>query len=188
MTVAGIQGADALPVWRTRRVCAAQCGEGLGGHRCAELECSRHPYPRRWAPPMVRRRLACPWRDRTLPGVVAHAQRAGCTRMLEALIVAHLGQPAGAARSARSRQTLWHDPLRFRRNHAPGLRTGDTHRGTPALSPGPARVGALANKERHAVIALPRPPGYRSPADASMSHILPAAVFPPVQRLAQTGP
>jgi ADP-heptose:LPS heptosyltransferase len=60
--------------------------------------------------------------------------------------------------------------------------------GTPTVallhcSPGPDRVGPLAGRERHEVIALPRPAGYRSPADASMCGILPEQVFAGMKKL-----
>ena len=60
--------------------------------------------------------------------------------------------------------------------------------GTPTAallhcSPGRARVGPLADEEKHAIIELPRPEGYRSPSDAIMSNILPEAVFPLVDGL-----
>jgi len=62
--------------------------------------------------------------------------------------------------------------------------------GTPTVallhcSPGRARVGPLADEEKHAIIELSRPEGYRSPSDASMSDIKPEAVFPHVQELLQ---
>lgn len=52
-------------------------------------------------------------------------------------------------------------------------------------SPGPNRVGPLADQDKHAIFALPRPPGYRRPEDASMVTILPSTIFPAVQRFAQ---
>jgi len=60
--------------------------------------------------------------------------------------------------------------------------------GTPTVallhcSPGPARVGPLADPERHEVIALPRPPGYHSPGDASMRGISPEQVFAGMKKL-----
>lgn len=60
--------------------------------------------------------------------------------------------------------------------------------GTPTVavlhcSPGPDRVGPTADRDRHAVIALPRPKGYRSPADASMADIRPDEVFPRLREL-----
>ena len=60
--------------------------------------------------------------------------------------------------------------------------------GTPTAallhcSPGRARVGPLADEDRHAILELPRPEGYRSPSDALMSNILPGAVFPLVTGL-----
>ena len=50
-------------------------------------------------------------------------------------------------------------------------------------SPGPARVGPLADLERHAIVALTKPPGYKKPSDASMKDILPEQVLPRVQEL-----
>lgn len=60
--------------------------------------------------------------------------------------------------------------------------------GTPTLallhcSPGDARVGPLADREKHAVIQLPKPAGYRVPSDASMCDIRPADVFPSLKEL-----
>ena len=54
--------------------------------------------------------------------------------------------------------------------------------GTPTVallhcSPGDARVGPLADRDRHVVIELPKPAGYRVPSDASMSNILPEDVL-----------
>ena len=54
--------------------------------------------------------------------------------------------------------------------------------GTPTVallhcSPGDARVGPLADRDRHAVIQLPKPAGYRAPSDASMSNLQPEDVF-----------
>jgi ADP-heptose:LPS heptosyltransferase len=52
---------------------------------------------------------------------------------------------------------------------------------------GRARVGPLADLERHEVIELVRPPGYRSPSDARMEGISPEVVFAAVlRRLART--
>jgi len=50
-------------------------------------------------------------------------------------------------------------------------------------SPGPARVGPLADLDRHSIVALQKPPGYKKPSDASMSDILPEQVFPRVREL-----
>jgi ADP-heptose:LPS heptosyltransferase len=60
--------------------------------------------------------------------------------------------------------------------------------GTPTLallhcSPGDDRVGPLVGREKHVVIQLPKPPGYRAPADASMSELLPDRVFPALKEL-----
>lgn len=60
--------------------------------------------------------------------------------------------------------------------------------GTPTVAllhctPGAARVGPLADRDKHAVIQLPKPPGYRSPADASMGALLPEEVFPALKDL-----
>ena len=44
-------------------------------------------------------------------------------------------------------------------------------------SPGDARVGPLADRDRHVVIELPKPAGYRVPSDASMSNLQPEDVF-----------
>lgn len=50
-------------------------------------------------------------------------------------------------------------------------------------SPGPARVGPLADLERHAIVALPKPKGYKKPSDAPMKDILPEQVLPRVLEL-----
>ena len=55
--------------------------------------------------------------------------------------------------------------------------------GTPTIallhcSPGDARVGPLADRDRHFVIQLPKPAGYRGPSDASMANLCPENVFP----------
>lgn len=60
--------------------------------------------------------------------------------------------------------------------------------GTPTVallhcSPGPDRVGPTGDPGRHAVIALPRPDGYRSPPDASMAAIRPDDVIPRLREL-----
>ena len=60
--------------------------------------------------------------------------------------------------------------------------------GTPTVallhcSPGDARVGPLADRDRHVVIQLPKPAGYRVPADASMRDLLPEGVFPGLKEL-----
>jgi len=60
--------------------------------------------------------------------------------------------------------------------------------GTPTVAllhctPGADRVGPTADPDRHVVIALPRPPGYRSPADVSMSEIPPERVFEGLKEL-----
>ncbi len=62
--------------------------------------------------------------------------------------------------------------------------------GTPTAallhcSPGDARVGPLADRDRHVVMQIPRPQGYRTPADAPMSGLLPAEVIPKVVELLQ---
>ncbi len=54
--------------------------------------------------------------------------------------------------------------------------------GTPVVAllhptPGPSRVGPTAELEKHVVISLPRPAGYRSPSEVSMSAIAPQQVF-----------
>lgn len=67
--------------------------------------------------------------------------------------------------------------------------TGIMHLGfalkTPTVAllhcqPGAARVGPLADLDLHRVIELPRPPGYKSPADAPMKLIKPEQVLPEV--------
>ncbi|MEI6032836.1 MAG: glycosyltransferase family 9 protein [Verrucomicrobiae bacterium] len=60
--------------------------------------------------------------------------------------------------------------------------------GTPTVailhcSPGSDRVGPAADLEKHVVVALPRPDGYTSPRDASMTAILPEQVFPGLKKL-----
>jgi len=60
--------------------------------------------------------------------------------------------------------------------------------GTPTVallhcSPGDARVGPLADREKHAVIQLPKPVGYRVPSDASMDNIRPEAAFAALKEL-----
>ncbi|MEI6491842.1 MAG: glycosyltransferase family 9 protein [Verrucomicrobiota bacterium] len=60
--------------------------------------------------------------------------------------------------------------------------------GTPTVallhcSPGDARVGPLADRDRHIVIQLPKPAGYRVPSDASMSNLQPEDVFLPLKEL-----
>ena len=60
--------------------------------------------------------------------------------------------------------------------------------GTPTVSllhcsPGDARVGPLADGDRHVVIELPKPAGYRVPSDASMSNLLPEDVFTGLKEL-----
>jgi ADP-heptose:LPS heptosyltransferase len=60
--------------------------------------------------------------------------------------------------------------------------------GTPTVallhcSPGDARVGPLADRQKHVVIQLPKPAGYRVPSDALMSNILPEDVFPALEEL-----
>ena len=60
--------------------------------------------------------------------------------------------------------------------------------GTPTVallhcSPGDARVGPLADRDRHAVIQLLRPAGYRVPSDASMNDLRPEDVFPRLKEL-----
>lgn len=54
--------------------------------------------------------------------------------------------------------------------------------GTPTVAllhptPGPSRVGPTSDVDRHVVLALPRPEGYRSPNDVSMEALRPEAVF-----------
>jgi hypothetical protein len=44
-------------------------------------------------------------------------------------------------------------------------------------------VGPTADREKHRVISLPRPAGYRSPSDASMREILPEQVFAGLKEL-----
>jgi len=60
--------------------------------------------------------------------------------------------------------------------------------GTPTVAllhctPGADRVGPTADPDRHVVIALTRPPGYRSPSDVSMSEIPPERVFEGLKEL-----
>lgn len=60
--------------------------------------------------------------------------------------------------------------------------------GTPTTallhcSPGDARVGPLADRDRHEVIQIPRPLGYRAPADAPMRDLSPDDVIPRVLAL-----
>lgn len=60
--------------------------------------------------------------------------------------------------------------------------------GTPTVallhcSPGDARVGPLADRDKHVVIQLPRPAGYRVPSDASMGDLRPEEVFPGLKKL-----
>ncbi len=60
--------------------------------------------------------------------------------------------------------------------------------GTPTVAllhcrPGAHRVGPLADLDRHEVIELPKPPGYRVPSDARMSDIPPEAVAAAVKRI-----
>ncbi len=60
--------------------------------------------------------------------------------------------------------------------------------GTPTVAllhctPGDARVGPLADRDRHVVLQLPKPAGYRTPSDASMRGLLPEAVFPALREL-----
>lgn len=50
-------------------------------------------------------------------------------------------------------------------------------------TPGDARVGPLVDRGRHVVIQLPKPAGYRTPADASMRNLLPEEVFPGLKEL-----
>lgn len=54
--------------------------------------------------------------------------------------------------------------------------------GTPVVAllhptPGPSRVGPTAELEKHVVISLPRPAGYRAPSEVSMNAIAPQEVF-----------
>ena len=60
--------------------------------------------------------------------------------------------------------------------------------GTPTVallhcSPGDARVGPLADRDRHVVIQIAKPAGYRVPSDASMADIRPEDVFPGLKEL-----
>ena len=60
--------------------------------------------------------------------------------------------------------------------------------GTPTVallhcSPGDARVGPLADRDRHVVIQIDKPAGYRVPSDASMSNLRPEDVFPGLKEL-----
>lgn len=60
--------------------------------------------------------------------------------------------------------------------------------GTPTVAllhctPGDARVGPLVDREKHVVIELPKPAGYRTPSDASMRDLLPEVVFPALKEL-----
>jgi ADP-heptose:LPS heptosyltransferase len=60
--------------------------------------------------------------------------------------------------------------------------------GTPTVallhcSPGDARVGPLADRDRHVVIQIAKPAGYRVPSDASMSNLRPEDVFPGLKEL-----
>ncbi|MFZ4776299.1 MAG: glycosyltransferase family 9 protein [Terrimicrobiaceae bacterium] len=60
--------------------------------------------------------------------------------------------------------------------------------GTPTLAllhctPGESRVGPMVDREKHAVIQLPKPAGYRTPSDASMSGLVPEEVFPALKEL-----
>jgi len=72
--------------------------------------------------------------------------------------------------------------------------TGIMHLGfalrTPTVAllhcqPGDARVGPLADRDRHAVLELPRPPGYKTPADAPMHLLSPDEVLPRVLAILQ---
>lgn len=58
--------------------------------------------------------------------------------------------------------------------------------GTPTVAllhptPGPGRVGPTFGADRHVVLALPRPEGYRSPRDVSMSSLSAQQVFEGLQ-------
>ena len=60
--------------------------------------------------------------------------------------------------------------------------------GTPTVallhcSPGDARVGPLADRDRHVVIQIAKPAGYRVPSDASMANLRPEDVFPGLKEL-----
>lgn len=60
--------------------------------------------------------------------------------------------------------------------------------GTPTVallhcSPGDARVGPIADRDRHVVIQLPKPAGYRVPSDASMSDLRPEDVIAGLKKL-----
>lgn len=64
--------------------------------------------------------------------------------------------------------------------------------GTPTVAllhcrPGPARVGPLADLERHEILALEKPPGYRNPSDARMSEIPPEYVHRSVRKILERG-
>lgn len=50
-------------------------------------------------------------------------------------------------------------------------------------SPGDARVGPLVDRDKHAVLQLPKPPGYKTPTDATMSDLEPGAVFSALSKL-----
>lgn len=60
--------------------------------------------------------------------------------------------------------------------------------GTPTVAllhctPGDARVGPMVDRHKHVVIQLPKPAGYRVPADASMCNIRPEDVFTGLKEL-----
>ncbi len=94
-------------------------------------------------------------------------------------LVGHLPLPQSAALVERSRCLVSTD-------------TGIMHLafavGTPTVAllhctPGEARVGPMADREKHEVIQLPRPPGYKKPTDASMADLKPETVFPALKKL-----
>ena len=60
--------------------------------------------------------------------------------------------------------------------------------GTPTVallhcSPGDARVGPLVDRDKHVVIQLAKPAGYRVPSDASMSNLRPEDVLPGLREI-----
>lgn len=91
-------------------------------------------------------------------------------------VVARLALPLSAALLERARCLVSTD-------------TGIMHLGfalrTPTVAllhcqPGDARVGPQADRDRHAVLELPRPSGYQTPADAPMHGLPPEEVLPKV--------
>ncbi len=115
----------------------------------------------------------------------------------------HRRQAEQFARSAGSRGLPFHDaagrlPLELsaallaRARCLVSTDTGIMHLGfalgTPTVAlihcqHGIALVGPLADAERHALLELPKPPGYRHPADARMASIRPETVQSEVLRL-----